>query len=165
MVHATLAAHATHATLGVIFQAFPALCPFAPRRPRGEMQAVPCGARSDIWLLAASTSQPPPVDIGSVRKFITGTCLHAKFKTVLISADTSIYSARKETPAHPHPDAFTPASTSTRPRCGRAPVYPCLHPCPRTRGGIRVLKITVKSDLETSNANDTHSLALLKSTR
>ena len=45
-VHATLAMPATLATLVVIFQVFPALCPCEPRLPRGEMQAVP------LWRLA-----------------------------------------------------------------------------------------------------------------
>ena len=60
IVHAALAMPATLAALGAIFQAFPALCPCEPRLPRGEMQAVPCGARSNARLLPASTSQPPP---------------------------------------------------------------------------------------------------------
>ena len=46
-VHAALAMHATLVALGAIFKAFPALCPSEPRLPRGEMQAVPCGARSN----------------------------------------------------------------------------------------------------------------------
>ena len=41
----------------------------------------------------------------------------------------------QETPAHP--DAFARASTSARQRGGRAPVSPCLHPCPCTHGEIR----------------------------
>ena len=105
MVHATLATHTTLATpaaLGVIFQTFPALCPFEPRRPRGEMQAVPCGARSDTRLLPASTFLPPPVDIRSVQKYYTGICLYVELETVLIFSDTSSYPARKETPFHPH---------------------------------------------------------------
>ena len=48
-MHAALAI--TLAALGAIFHAFPALCPCEPRPPRGEMQAVPCGARSDTRLL------------------------------------------------------------------------------------------------------------------
>ena len=67
-VHAALAMPATFAALGAIFQAFPALCPCEPLLPRGEMQAVPCGARSNIRLLPASTSQPPPAGIRSIRK-------------------------------------------------------------------------------------------------
>ena len=47
LVHAALAMHATLAALGTICQATPALCPCEPRRPCGEMQAVPCGAPSD----------------------------------------------------------------------------------------------------------------------
>ena len=50
-VHAALAMHAALAALGAIFQAFPALCPCEPRPPRGEMQAVSCGARSNTRLL------------------------------------------------------------------------------------------------------------------
>ena len=57
--HAALAMPATRAALGAIFQASP-LCLCEPRLPRGEMQAVPCGTRSNTRLLPASTSQPPP---------------------------------------------------------------------------------------------------------
>ena len=76
-VHATfnaaLAMPATLAALGAIFKAFSAQCPREPRLPRGEMQAVPCGARSNTRLLpASSTSQPLPAGIGSVRKYNTG---------------------------------------------------------------------------------------------
>ena len=63
---------ATLAALGATFQSFPALCPCEPRLPRGEMQAVPCGARSNTRLLPASTSQPPSAGIRSVRKYNTG---------------------------------------------------------------------------------------------
>ena len=48
-MHAALAI--TLAALGAIFQAFPALCPCEPRPPHREMQAVPCGPRSDTRLL------------------------------------------------------------------------------------------------------------------
>ena len=81
-VHAALAMPATLAALGAIFQAFSALCPCEPRLPRGEMQAVPCAARSNTRLLPASTSQPP-AGIRSVRKYSTGICLFALVKTVL----------------------------------------------------------------------------------
>ena len=69
---------ATLAALGAIFHAFPALCPCEPRLPRGEMQAVPCGARSNTRLLPASTSQPPPAGIRSVRKYNTGVPVFVK---------------------------------------------------------------------------------------
>ena len=59
-VHAVLEMPTTLAALGAIFQAFPALCPCELRLPRGEMQAMPCGAGSNTRLLPASTSQPPP---------------------------------------------------------------------------------------------------------
>ena len=36
--------------------------------------------------------------------------------------------------ARAHPDAFARASTRPSPRGGRAPVSPCLYPCPRTHG-------------------------------
>ena len=36
-----------------------------------------------------------------------------------------------------HPNAFARASTSASPRGARAPVSPCLYPCPRTHGNIR----------------------------
>ena len=82
-VHAALAMHATLAALGAIFQAFPALCPCEPRLPRGEMQAVPCGARSNTRLLSASISQPPRAGTRSVRKYNTGICFFVRIKTVL----------------------------------------------------------------------------------
>ena len=80
-VHAALAMMATLAALGANFQACPALCPCEPRLLRGKMQAVPCGARSNTWLLPASTSQPP-AGIRSVRKYNTGVCLFVQVKTV-----------------------------------------------------------------------------------
>ena len=55
-VHAALAMPAILTALGAIFQAFPALCPYEPRLPRGEMQAAPCGARSNTRLFPASIS-------------------------------------------------------------------------------------------------------------
>ena len=61
--HAALAMPATLAALGAIFQAFPAVCPCEPRLPRGETQAVPCGACSNTRLLPASTSQFPSASI------------------------------------------------------------------------------------------------------
>ena len=62
------AALAIAATLAALFQAFPALCPCEPFLPRGDMPAVPCGARSNTRLLPVSTSQPPPAGVRSVRK-------------------------------------------------------------------------------------------------
>ena len=47
VVSSTLATHTPLAPLATLFE---------PRRPRGEMQAVPCGARSDTRLLPAFTS-------------------------------------------------------------------------------------------------------------
>ena len=58
-----------------------------------------------------------------------------KSKRSLYFSDMSSYPSRKEAPAHP--DAFARASRSVRPHGGRAPVSPCLHPCPRTHGEIR----------------------------
>ena len=81
-VHAALAMPAALAVLCAIFQAFPALRPFEPRLPRGEMQAVPCDARSNTRLLQASTSQPS-AGIRSVRKYNTGIYLFVQVKTVL----------------------------------------------------------------------------------
>ena len=74
-VHAALAMHANLGALGAIFQAFPAPSPCEPcepRLPRGEMQDVPCGTRSNTRLLPASTSQPPPAGNRSVREYNTG---------------------------------------------------------------------------------------------
>ena len=83
IVHAALAMPATLAAPIAIFQVFPALCPCEPRLPRGVMQAVPCGARSNTRLLLASTSQPPPAGIRSVWKYNTGIGLFVQVKTVL----------------------------------------------------------------------------------
>ena len=130
LVHAALAMHATLAALGTIFKASPALCTCEPRHPRGEMQAVPCGARSDTRLFPACGSQPRSAQIRPVRTYLI-----LKSKRSLHFSDTSSYPARKKAPAHP--DAFARASTNVRPRGGRAPVSPCLHPCPRTHGEIR----------------------------
>ena len=74
LVHAALAINATLA----IFQASPALCPCEPCRPRGEMQAVPCGARFDTRLLPASSSQPRSPQIRSVRTY--NSRIHLYFK-------------------------------------------------------------------------------------
>ena len=83
-VHAALGMPDTFAAPGAIFQDFPALCPCEPRLPRGEMQAMPCGARFNTRLLPASTSQPPPAGIRSGRIYNnTGICLFVQVKTVL----------------------------------------------------------------------------------
>ena len=82
-VHAALGMPDTFAAPGAIFQDFPALCRCEPCLPRGEMQTVPCGARSKTRLFPASTSQPPPADSCSVRKYDTGICLFVQVKTVL----------------------------------------------------------------------------------
>ena len=96
-MHATPGRHATLTTLttlttlaalGVIFQALPVPCPFEPRRLRGEMRAVPCGARSDTWLRPASISQPLPFDIRYVRRYETGNRLYVEFKTVVVFSGT-----------------------------------------------------------------------------
>ena len=82
-VHAALAMPATLAALGAIFQAFPALCPCEPRLPRGEMEAMTCGARSNTRLLPAATFQPPPAGIRSVRNYNTGISIFVELKAVL----------------------------------------------------------------------------------
>ena len=50
-----------------IFKAFPPLCTCESRRPRGEMQAVPCGARSDARLF-----RPPARNLDPLRSAISG---------------------------------------------------------------------------------------------
>ena len=60
-MHAALAI--TLAARGAIFQAFPVLCPCEPRPPHGEMQAVPCGARSDTRLLGFPLAASPSAQI------------------------------------------------------------------------------------------------------
>ena len=92
-----------------------------PRLPRGEMQAVPCGARSNTRLLPASTSQPPPAGIRFVRKYNTGMYLYSSkngpyIRTRLVTPQEKNKQTGSTTPT----DAFAPASTSGRPLGGRA---------------------------------------------
>ena len=120
-VHAAPAMPATRAALGAIFQAFPALCLCEPRLSRGEMQAVPCGARSNTRLLPASISQPPPAGIRFVRKHNTGMFFGSSkngpyIQTRLVTPQGKNKHTGSTTPT----DAFAPASTSGRPRGGRA---------------------------------------------
>ena len=120
-VHAALAMPAPLAALGAIFQAFPPLRPCEPRLRRGEMQAVPCGARSNTRLLPASTSQPPPAGTRFVRKYNTGMYLYSSkngpyIRTRLVTPQEKNKQTGSTTPT----DAFAPASTSGRPLGGRA---------------------------------------------
>ena len=92
---AALAMPATLAAVGTDFQYFPALCPCEPRLPRGEMQAVLCGARSNTRLLPASTSQPLPAGMRIVQKNNTGVCVMFKLKRCLHQG-TSSYPAREK---------------------------------------------------------------------
>ena len=128
------------------FPSFPALCPCEPRLPRGEMQAVPCGARSNTRLLPASTSQPP-AGIRSVwnTSVIPGYVFFSSKNDPYIR--TRLVTPQKQninTPGQPRPqptDAFAPASTSDRPRGGRAqtglplsapmPTHPLRDPGPK----------------------------------
>ena len=110
---------------------FPALCPCEPRLPRGEMQAVPYGARSNTWLLRASTSQPPPAIIRAVRKYITGICVFVDSKTVLTFGHVELPRKRKtNTPGQPCPQMLSllPRRATARTTGERRPVYPRLHP-------------------------------------
>ena len=63
--------------------ASPAQCPCEPRRPRGELQAVPCGTCSDIRLLPASGVQPRSAQIRHVRRYNTRLNAYFNVKTVL----------------------------------------------------------------------------------
>ena len=120
-VHAALAMPAALAALGAIFQAFPALCPCEPRLPRGEMQAVPCGARSNTRLLLASTSQPPPAGIRSARKYNAGIYVFVQENGPYIRTRlVTLQEKNKHTGSTTPTDAFDPASTSGRPRGRRA---------------------------------------------
>ena len=85
-------------------------------------------------------SRPPARNLDLVRSILSGRIMPEdifilKTKRPLHFSDTSRYPARKEASAHP--DAFARASTSAGLRGGRAPNFPCLHPCPRTHGEIR----------------------------
>ena len=64
-VHAALAMPATLGALGSIPQALLALCPCGPRLPRGEMQAAPCGARSNK--IGCSRPLPPSLLTAGIR--------------------------------------------------------------------------------------------------
>ena len=139
-VHAALAMPVTLDALGAVFQDFPALCPCEPRLPRGEMQAVPCGARSNTRLLPAYTSQCPLAGIRSVRKYNAGICIFVQVKTVLTFGH--VWLPRKKTintPGQPRPQTLSllPRRAAARAVGERRPVYPCLHPCPRTHVEIR----------------------------
>ena len=85
-------------------------------------------------LLPASTSQPPSVDIRSVRKYNTGVCLNVEAKTVLIFSDAFSYPARKETPTHTL--SLVPPRARVSAAGKRRFTIHCLHPCPRTHGKI-----------------------------
>ena len=61
----------------------PPLCTCESRRPGGEMQAVPCGARSDTRLFPASGSQPRSAHIRSVRTYNTRTYTSFEVRTVI----------------------------------------------------------------------------------
>ena len=121
IVHAALAMPAALAALGAIFQAFLALCPCEHRLPRGEMQAVPCGARSNTRLLPASTSQPPPAGIRFVRKYTTEMSFcSSKNGPYIRTRLVTPHDKNKHTGSTTSTDAFAPASTSGRPRGRRA---------------------------------------------
>ena len=124
-MHAALAI--TLASLGAIFQAFPALCPCEPRPPRGELQTGPCGARSDTRLLGLplAASQSARICYPEIKTWI---CLYIEVKAVFVLSDMYSYPAKINTLALPHPDAFAHASSSARPRGGRAPILlVCTH--------------------------------------
>ena len=115
----------------------PPLCTCESRRPGGEMQAVPCGARSDTRLFPASGSQPRSAQIRPVRTYKTRIYFYVEVKTVLKFLRHVQLSRKKRSTGSSRRFHFARASTSVRPRGGRAPVSPCLHPCPRTHGKIR----------------------------
>ena len=120
-VHDALEMPATLAALGAIFGAFPALCPCEPRLPRGEMQAVPCGARSNI-----RRSRPLPPRLLLLASALSGNIIPGMYFS---SSKNSPYiwtrlvtpqEKNKHTGSTTHTDDFAPASTSGRPRGGRA---------------------------------------------
>ena len=127
-----------HAT-GAIFQDFLALCPYEPRLPRGEMQAVPCGTRSKTRPLPVFTSQSPPAGIRSVRKYKTGYVFCSSKNGPYIRTRLVIPQEKISTPGQPRPQML---SLLLRRATARAvgecrPVYPCMHPCSRTHVEIR----------------------------
>ena len=122
-MHAALAMPAILAVLGAIFQALPALCQCEPRLPRGEMQAVRCGARSNARLLPASTFRPPPARIRSVRKYNTYLDMFfcsSKNGPYIRKRLVTPQEKNKHTGLTTPTDDFAPASTSGRPCGGRA---------------------------------------------
>ena len=72
-----------HVVTDSIRSKLPPLYVREPRRPRGEMQAVPCGARSDTRLLPASGAQPQSAQIRSVRAYNNRLNVYFNVKTVL----------------------------------------------------------------------------------
>ena len=93
LVHAALAI--TLAALGAIFQAIPARSPCEPRPPRGEMQAVPCGAGSGTRLPGLPL-EPRGLLKSDIRKYIIGICIRLKSKRSLFCR-TRLVIQRKHT--------------------------------------------------------------------
>ena len=128
-------------------QAFPAPHPSEPRRPRSEMQAVPCGARSDTRLLPASGAQPQSAQIRSVRTYKTRLNVYFNVKTVLIFLGHVRLSRKKRStgspksfrsflaelgPARRETAGFTPcAPRRTHPRRNSGPKHPSAFPASR----------------------------------
>ena len=84
LVHAALAMHAILAALGTIFKAASALCTYEPRRPRDELEVVPCGPRSDTRLFPASGTQLRSAYIRPVPTYNKRTFLCFEVQTVLV---------------------------------------------------------------------------------
>ena len=104
----------------------------AKRRKQCPVALAPTPGRS------ASSSQP----LDLLKSALSGIIILAfmymlKLKRSLYSDTVRLSRTKRNTPAQPDLDAFARASTSARPRGGRAPVCPCLYPCPCTHGEIR----------------------------
>ena len=107
-------------------QASPFLCPCEPRCPRGEMQAVPCGARSDTRLLPASGAQPRSAQIRSVRTYNTRLNVYFNVKTVLSFVGYVRLSRKKRSTGSPRRFRSFPAElgSARRETAGFAPCAP-----------------------------------------
>ena len=141
-VHAAFAMPATLAAPGAIFQASPAPCPWERRLARGAMQDVPCGACSNTRLLPASTFQPLPASIRSVRKNNTGIiymCFCSSKNGPYIRTRLVTPQEKMNTLRQPRPQTLSllPRRAAARAAGERRLVYPCLHLCPRTHVEIR----------------------------
>ena len=164
VVHATLATHAILATLvapGVIFQAFPVLCPFEPRRPAERCKPCPVALVPTL-----GCSRPPPPSLLLLTSALSGSVMPGsvfvmKAKRFVFSRTRLVIPQEKRHRlTHTQTLSLVPRRARARAAGERRFTLVCTHAHePTARSASK--KVEPKSGLETSNANDTHSLALL----